>query len=91
MSLRPNGHRTGPRPLAINLPQHPDKHRPEASIFLAVDHRELDCPGSRGAGFTSRLGVAPLHANAWDLLDLPDVEDTLDALARPTQHDALRA
>src|SRR5215203_6402090 len=43
----------GPRsrsagPLAVGLPQHPDQHRPERPIILAVDQRWAESYGSAG-------------------------------------------
>lgn len=43
----------GPRsrsagPLAVGLPQHPDQHRPERPIILAVDQRWAKSYGSAG-------------------------------------------
>jgi hypothetical protein len=46
-----------------------------------------------GAGVDHRpdLGVAPLDADARNVLDLPNVEDALDALPWPLQDHAVRA
>jgi hypothetical protein len=42
--------------LAVRLPQHPNEHRPERSVLLAVD-QEL----GEGAGLRVRLGRCPIH------------------------------
>lgn len=90
------------RPAALGLNQgycrSISASSPNTTARAALSSSRLDQPTSRlfllgvVGGFTSRvLGIASLHANAWDLLDLPDVEETLDALPRPMQHYAVRA
>jgi hypothetical protein len=39
--------------LGVDLPQHPDEHRPERPVLLAVDQEFGDCPydlGTNGKG-----------------------------------------
>jgi hypothetical protein len=60
------GSHSGFFPLALGLPQHPDEHRPERPILLAVDQKS-------GEGATLR--IAPVLADPVGSLEVGEQED----------------
>ena len=66
-----------PSPLsALVLPQHPDQHRPERPVLLAVDQQLGECPA---------LGIAPEISYPVGPLEVGEHEDVaqLGAGSRP--------
>jgi hypothetical protein len=51
---------------AVGLPQHPDEHRPDRPVLLAVDQQLAE---------DSRLGVPPVAADPVDPLEVREHED----------------
>jgi hypothetical protein len=47
------------RGLALRLPQHPDEHRPERSVLLAVNQQLPQDPGLPGGPKTSPIRLSP--------------------------------
>ena len=46
------------RPERLRLPQHPDPHRPQRSVLLAVDQESLDLLPQTGIRFFLQEGAA---------------------------------